>query len=205
MIARSMTAEEFANSRFELPDGGRWSELVHGEPVTLEQPSDAHVNCVLNLSKAIANWLQATRDGYACFDLGLIVSRAPDTVLCPPISYFATGERWSETDKAVTETRPGLVLELASTPDRQRAMPSRIDCYREWGVGVILVVNTADFSVSVFLPNAETIVLTGEDVLVSDENWRFSGRDECLMRGFKLPLATVFEQPKWWTGPSRRD
>ena len=203
MIARSMTAEEFASSKFELPDGGRWAELINGEPVSLEAPSDAHGNCVRNLSKAIADWLQQTRDGYACFELCLIVERAPDTVLCPAISYFATGERWSETDKAVSEVCPGVVLELASTPDRQRAMPARVEHYRQRGVGVILVVHPEEFAVSVHLANGNARVLKGDDVLVGDDEWRFSGREQPLMAGFRLPVATVFEQPEWWTGPRK--
>ena len=47
MIMRSMTAEEFVASRYELEEGGRWSELILGESVSLVAPPPKHGTAVL--------------------------------------------------------------------------------------------------------------------------------------------------------------
>ncbi len=50
MPATSMiTAEEFADTRYELPDGGRWSQLAGGVVVSLEPPDLSHGTAVMNL------------------------------------------------------------------------------------------------------------------------------------------------------------
>src|SRR5689334_6584422 len=99
---RLLTAEEFAHSKYDLPDGGRWTELVEGQVKAYSAVDDIHGNVVRNLSAALANHAQQTQQGYAGFELGLIVSRGPDTVRCPAISYFVDGERFAELDKIVT-------------------------------------------------------------------------------------------------------
>jgi hypothetical protein len=79
MIKRIMTAENFADERSELPDAGQWAELIRGVPVTLAPPDIEHGTIVLNLSKAFSTYVHSGGPGYACFDLGLIVERRPDT------------------------------------------------------------------------------------------------------------------------------
>ena len=127
--ARLLTAEEFAAREGEDDLETRWSELVGGKIVSLEPPAPEHGAIVLNFAKAIAKYLQQARDekGYAAFETGLLVARNPDTVRRPPVSFFVTGERFAELDSRLTETRPALVLEIASTNDRRRAMRERVE------------------------------------------------------------------------------
>ena len=53
-----MTAEQFAASKHELPEGGRWHELHEGRPVVMDPPDDQHGTTVMNISTAIATWFQ---------------------------------------------------------------------------------------------------------------------------------------------------
>lgn len=93
-LPNKLTAEEFLDRIHELPDGGRWTELCQGEIHTLEPPDDVHGNVVYHLSQAIAHSINyqketsGTISGYACFEQGLIVSRNPDTVQFPSVSFF---------------------------------------------------------------------------------------------------------------------
>jgi hypothetical protein len=50
----TITAAAFLAQRFELPDGGRWSELIRGEVVQSQPPDAPHGNVILHLSKALA-------------------------------------------------------------------------------------------------------------------------------------------------------
>jgi Uma2 family endonuclease len=141
--ARLLTAEEFAARESEDDFETRWSELVGGKIVSLGPPAPEHGAIVLNFAKAIAKYLQAATDekGYAAFETGLLVSRNPDTVRRPPVSFFVTGERFAELDTRLTETRPALVLEIASTNDRRRAMRERVEAYLDWGVRSVWVAD----------------------------------------------------------------
>lgn len=198
MIQRIMTAEEFAEQKYDLPDGGRWSELIAGEPVILEQPSDAHGNVIRNLSRALAQWIEEKETGYACFELGIIVQRAPDTVLCPAVSYFVTGNRWDETDKVVTDARPAVVMEVASTVDRRRKLPDRIALYRKAGIPVAIVIDPAEQKVAIHTEIDRVGVLSVGEVLAGQTDWIDEAHPDPLLAGFSIPVKGLFQQPEWW-------
>ena len=72
-----LTAEQFATWSDEA-DERRWVELVAGKIVRLEPPDATHGLVVLNLSKALSRYVHERGDeidGYACFELGLIIAR----------------------------------------------------------------------------------------------------------------------------------
>lgn len=186
-----LTAEQFAAGKFELPDAGRWSELVGGEIVTLEPPDDAHGTAVLNLSKKLADYLQSIDDarrGYACFEVGLVVARRPDTVRCPPISYFTEGEPFSELDRTMTEQKPSLVVELASTNERRKAMSDRVEEYLAWGIEMVWVGDPVEKEVHVFRRDDENERASEQDT--------FSG--DPVLGGFRMSVADLFAEPEWW-------
>ncbi len=195
-----ITAEEFTEKKFDLPEGGRWAELVAGEMIQLQPPSVEHGAVVLNLSKALADWLSENPEGYACYELGLIVARNPDTVHCPPVSYFVGGERFAESDKTITETRPTLVVEIASTPDRIRGMTVRIDNYFGCGVEVVCVINPKKQQVQFVHPN-EADVVFGHDDRVKFGEMLHPCRP--ILRGFEVTVSKLFAEPDWWN-PSAR-
>ena len=198
-----MTAEEFADQKYDLPDGGRWSELIAGEPVILEQPSDAHGNVIRNLSRFLAQWIEEKQVGYACFDLGIIVQRAPDTVINPAVSYFVTGSRWAETDKVVTDTKPAIVIEVASTIDRRRNMPAIIAHYRKMSIPVAIVIDPMELKIAVHTGADEVDVLDREEVLTSQRAWVDDSINQPLFAGLAIPVSDIFEQPEWWQWKSR--
>jgi Uma2 family endonuclease len=199
MIARSMTAEQFAEEKFELADGGQWAELIAGEPVVLEPPTTEHGTAVMNISRALAAHIEQTRVGYACFELGLIVQREPDTVLNPAISYFLSGDRWAEMDKIVTESCPSLVIEVTSTPDRQRSIADRVAAYRTHGAALIWVVDPQQRRISVHSGDDRVDVLGADGSLIPNAAWA-TADGAAILFGFRLPLADVFAEPDWWTG-----
>lgn len=201
MIKRIMTAEEFADQKFYLPEAGRWWELVAGETVFLDSPSDEHGNVVLNLSNALAAWIDQTRTGYACFELGVVVQRSPDTVLSPAISYFVTGDRWAEMDKDITETLPALVFEVASSQPRRRSMRERVAAYRQAGIPVVVVLDPQQKRIAIHSGHDELEVLNPNDDLACREYWCCDDHDGVLLDGFSMSVEAIFQQPEWWTGP----
>ena len=192
-MSEILTAQQFAEHRTELPDGGRWAELVAGRVMSFQPPDPQHGTTLLNLSKALAKHLQAGRavhTGYACFELGLLVSRNPDTVRFPAVSYFASGSRFAHTDEVLTAASPDLVIEVPAASDRRRDMSQRVREYLALGASLVWVVDPLEQQVHVFpkLGSSQRVAaqqrLTGDDVL----------------SGFELDVADLFSEPAWWRG-----
>jgi len=178
--------QAFLAQRHELPDDGRWAELVAGTPVCRYPPDVAHGNAVLNLSRALGAHIQASDSGYACFELGLLVERDPDTVCFPAVSYFGSGPRFAESDKDVTDQVPCLIVELSSDDQRRSEMPARVARYLVWGVQIVWVID----------PDSQTAArhVAGHPVSVVEQNLI----GDPVLPGFQLPLPEVFSEPNWW-------
>jgi Uma2 family endonuclease len=182
------TIEAFIADREELPDGGRWTELQRGQLVTLEPPTVEHGTAVLNLTKALAEFVQRGGAGYACFELGLILARNPDTVRFPAVSYYVEGPRFAEADKVVTDVRPALVAEIASTNDRRRGMHDRVTTWLDWGVTAVWVIDPHAKEVHTFEQKRTPSRLAVDDSLAGGS----------VLNGFELPLSELFKQPAWY-------
>ncbi len=192
-----LTAEQFAATKHELPEGGRWQELHDGQPVLMEAPDDLHGTTVLNLSRAFASWLQTSAQasdsrqvatGYACHEIGLKVTTSPDSVYCPAISYFDTGAAFAESDKIIADIVPRLVIEVASTHDRRTELRRRTLAYMDLGVELIWIPDPVKKELQVIKQNAETLALGDRQTLRGDDT----------LPGFEIDVAAVFKQPEWW-------
>ena len=193
-----LTAESFDDARYDLPDGGQWLELVRGRVEALSPPEEEHRIAVLNLSKALASHLQEHREGYPCFDLGLLVSRNPDTIRFPAISYFLGGELFDETDKAITETRPALIVEVMSSNDRRRSLNDRIFEYTNWGVEVLWVVDPLDKSVHTLRPGYANQAAREHETLSGSLSWRHKATAQPILPGFRIAVSDIFTPPVYW-------
>ena len=181
-----LTAEQFALR--EDFDERRWTELIAGKLVQLEPPDLTHGRIVLNFSKAIAGHAQErgdANDGYACFELGLIVAQDPDTVRCPAISYFSGGPRFAELDRVVTETRPALVIEVASSADRRRNAAARAESYLRWGVRLVWLADPVEKQIHVFVEG-------GAAMRVSERQALEGG---AVLPGFRVFVSDIFAEP----------
>lgn len=159
-----MTAEEYSERQAADDFDLRWTELVSGRLVNLTPPAVEHGAAVLNLTKALGRYLQRAVDeaGYACYEIGLVIARNPDTVRRPAVSFFVGGERFAEMERPITETRPALVIEIASTNDRRRDMRDRVESYLQWGVRTVWVADTFEKAVHVIQPGKPPRLYAGD-------------------------------------------
>ena len=185
-----MTAAEFAARRHELPDGGRWTELVAGAVKTLHPPDEKHGNVVLNLSKSIANVLKPTGEAYAGFELGIQTRRGPDTVRFPAVSVFTSGDRFEHVDAVYVSRTPMLVVEIVSTNDRRTSIAERVYEYHGLGVEKVWVADPHGEAVTVLRRNATARTFSGQERLT----------DIALLPGFEVPVLDLFAEPAWWRG-----
>ncbi|WP_339731215.1 Uma2 family endonuclease [uncultured Gimesia sp.] len=186
--SQTYTAEQFLDARIDLPEGGRWMELSEGKVIALDELDVEHGTIVLNVSKMLSVYFHKVDQGYACFELGLIVKRNPDTIRFPAVSLFKTGKRFEETDKAITERKPAAIIEVASTKGRRQLMKEHVTEYVSWGVELIWVIDPETREVLEYLPG------TGSQVI--DINGKIVGGD--VLPDFTMKVKDLFAPPDWW-------
>ena len=187
----NLSAKDFAELKYTLPEAGRWHELHDGQTVLLSAPDDSHGTIVLNLSRALAEWFtkqaKQTR-GYACHDLGLHVYNDPDTVYVPAISIFRDGKPFGQFDNVIATEIPRMVIDVASSNDRRRDMRFRSTAYMHHGVECVVVPDPFKKEVQVIRRSSYTQALGKWQTLEFKD----------LLPGFTIPVEAVFAQPKWW-------
>jgi len=186
-MSELLTAEQFVAGRDELPDGGRWTELVAGKPVILSPPTIEHGTSILNLGKALAEYAQKEQGGYACFELGLVIARNPDTVHFPAVCFFTTGALFTETEKVITEARPTLIVEVASTNDRRRGLEQRVTSWLNWGMNHVWILDPQEKQV-------HTVEKGRTGQRLADHQTLFGGP---ALSGFKITVGELFKEPGW--------
>lgn len=189
----NLTAQEFAELKFTLPEAGRWHELHDGQTVLLSAPEEIHGTVVMNITRALAEWFQMqppkTR-GYACHDLGMHVHTDPDTVYVPSVSIFREGKMFGQFDNVIATEVPTIVIDVASSTDRRRDMRLRTSAYMHHGVECVWVPDPFKKEIQVIRNSKHTLALGKWQTLNADD----------LLPGFTIPVESVFQEPKWWDG-----
>ena len=193
-----LTAETFLDSLYDLPDGGQWVELIRGRVISLSPPEEEHRLVVLNLSKALAEYVTHNTEGYPCFDLGLIVARDPDSVRFPAVSYFLGGDLFAETDRTITETRPALVIEVLSSNDRRQTLNDRIHDYTMWGVEVLWLIDPFDKVVHIIRPGYLNKSTRDDEALCGSLAWKHKASGLSILPEFRIRVADLFAVPESW-------
>ena len=168
-------------------EGDRWIELVAGRLVRLEPPDEKHGDVIRNLSRPLAQYLKSSPDICVCFELPLVMSREPASIRCPAVLCFRSGDRFSETDKLVTETLPTLVIEVASTNDRRDGMSERVRGYLDAGISGVWVIDPVTKHVHQFHPPIPGMMFKETQILQGDP----------ILPGFQIPVSDLFQPPKW--------
>ncbi len=189
MTFGSSASPRLTVAQFEerLAEGDRWIELVAGQLIRLDSPDESHGDVVRNLSLPLAKMAKTLPDLSICFELPVVISRETATVRCPAVSCFQSANRFAETEKLLTDTRPALVIEVASTNDRREGMSDRVSCYLEAGVVGVWVIDPVTRHVHQFVAGRGGTMLREKDVL----------HGAPLLPGLELLVADLFRQPKW--------
>ncbi len=182
-----LTAEQYASERFELPDGGRFSELIAGEVITYQPLDTIHGDVVFNLTKQLGTYLHQAEQGYACYELGLVTSRNPDTIRYPAVSVFIDGERFEYSNSEQTVVSPALVIEVDSTSDRHQVMETRIAEYIQFGVQLLWVINPHDQTLTTYNQQGMMLQLEKECEVTAQP----------ILPKFTIAVSTLFRQPTW--------
>lgn len=183
-----LTIEQFVAQRDEVPDAHRWTELLAGRLFIHQPPTLEHGTAMLNLTKALGEFLhREPHAGSARFDLGLIVSRNPDTLQFPAVCFFVDPPVLDEAVTTVTDARPDLIVEIASTNDRRRNLRQRVTGWLDWGVKLAWVLDPEQKKAHTFSPGR-----TGQQLA---EHQHLFGNP--VLSGFKVNVGDLFKEPAW--------
>lgn len=93
----------------------------------------------------------------------------PNTDLRAPDVSFVAAARLKRTVRDFGQLVPDLVVEIKSKTDRVSKLEDKVKLFLELGARVGILINPDELSVSVYRPNGDVAVLTGEDKLSINE------------------------------------
>jgi Uma2 family endonuclease len=173
---RLITAEEFA----DLPDARRY-ELVRGELREMSPTNRGHGLVASRVDYLLHRWNEDRRLGWVFVEAGHVLTRDPDTVRGPDVSFLSSAHRENAGRVWITGG-PDLAVEVRSPHDRQREIDERVADYFAAGTPLVWIVDPAARTIVVRTPGAPDCTLTESDFL--------EGGD--VLPGFGVPVREVF-------------
>jgi Uma2 family endonuclease len=93
----------------------------------------------------------------------------PNTDLRAPDVSFVAAQRLKRTVRDFGQLVPDLVVEIKSKTDRISKLEDKVKLFLELGARIGILINPDELTVSVYRPNGDIEVLTGEDKLTIAE------------------------------------
>jgi Uma2 family endonuclease len=167
---RSITAEEFA--RRPKRDDGCTEELVRGEIEIMSRPQRRHGAIQINIGSILKVWCRSAglETPTLTSETGVRIEGDPDTVRGPDVMLYKHGLPMRAPDGYMDST-PDLVVEIRSPSDRTAKLRAKLREYIDCGVPLIWLVDSDNFTVTVYTGSLRGIehdtadTLEGGDVL----------------------------------------
>ncbi len=177
-----VTAEQLA----ELPNVGRYTELVRGRIVEVNPPSVWHGYVCTRIGRLAGNFVDEHDLGWLVGnDSGVITERDPDTVRGADLAFYSYQRipKGTMPKRGYVDVRPELVFEVRSPDDTWAELFAKAAEYLKAGVIIVCLVD----------PKAQRVV-----ILDNDNAPRILGKDDILtlpevLPGFEVPVAKLFE------------
>lgn len=161
-----LTAEEYR----QLPDDGRFTELVRGEVVEMARPTIRHGEICVQIAYLIRRFLENHPTGRVIAnDPGVITERGPDTVRGPDVAYLSyTNYPKGPLPKEYAETPPEVVFEVRSPSDRWADIGQKVAEYLAAGVSAACVADEDSSTVTVYRRAGETRFIGDQEVMLPE-------------------------------------
>ena len=181
MGARTLvTAEDL----IRMPDSEH-CELVKGEVLTVPPTGGEHGAASSRMDRRVGSFVERHRLGaVGGAETGYILSRDPDTVRAPDVS-FVSRDRIPDTGgpAGYWPFAPDLAVEVESPGDTPREIATKIEEYLSAGTRLVWSLSRARRTLTVHAPGAEPRVLHEDDIL--------DGGD--VLPGFAVRVGEFFE------------
>lgn len=184
-VLRLLTASDLAALPNELPSGPVDFELYQGRLIPMSPTGRRHSNLQSRLASAIFIQGEQTGYGQAHTEVGVLLSRKPDTVVGPDVAFVSKRSMpIRETPEGYLETLPELVVEIRSKNDTRAYLDRKVADYLQAGVKAVWIVEPAESVVVEHRLDAAAKTLGLAETLTCDD----------IIPGFRLPLAELFKE-----------
>jgi len=178
-----MTAEEL----YALPNNGALCELVRGERRMMTPAGYDHSRIVGRLHTWLGAFaLQHGLGEVMPADAGFLLSRNPDTLRAPDVSFIRTERLTPEREGPFFPGAPDLAVEVISPNDRSGEIDEKVQDWLHHGCQVVWLVNPKWRTVTIYRSDTDIQTLTEADTL----------EEPTLLPGFSLPVGKVFDFKK---------
>jgi Uma2 family endonuclease len=173
-----------ADDLLRIPEDGSRYELVEGELKKRMSPAGYdHGDIAMNIGAHLKAYVRAHRLGKVfAAETGFLLSRNPDTVLAPDVSYVRTERLMRPRGRGYFIGYPDLAVEVISPDDLYTDVDEKTQHYLKAGTPAVVIVNPRTGTVHVHRGTNDMRAMT--DTLEVDE----------VVPGWKMPLAEVFEE-----------
>lgn len=175
------TAEEL----LRLPDSGKRRELVRGELREMAPAGARHGSVVMALAVPLGQHVKTGRLGIVlAAETGFRLSRSPDTVRAPDISFVAQEHvPAGGPPDGYWDLSPDLAVEVVSPNDTAAEVQSKVQMWLEAGTRLVWVVYPGTRSVVAHNSLKDISTLTDDDSLTGGG----------VVPGLQIPVTEVFE------------
>jgi len=175
-----MTAEEL----MQLPDDDLRHELINGELIEMPLPKLPHSRIEARLGAPLAQFVWDHDLGEVYFgDGGFQLTRNPDTVVGPDISFISKGRLEQAGDvKGYWQGPPDLAVEIYSPGYRPGKVSQRISRLFNGGTKQVWIVDLKHSTVAVYRSESDITTFSGSDYLEAQD----------LFPGFRISLERIF-------------
>ena len=180
------TAEEFFDW-VELPaNRGRRFELRAGEVIEMPPAGKYHGFVCGNVAGILRNFAIARKKGYVCTnDAGVIVSRDPDSVRGPDVTFYEDQETADDMQRQYASAPPVLAVEVVSPGDRINDVMQRVAQLLSRGVQTVWLVDPEARDVSICRSGAEPVLVSGNEPVIGGQS----------LADFSCPASDFFAVP----------
>jgi Uma2 family endonuclease len=173
-----VTAEELVR----MGRAGFSYELIGGRLVRMNPPNHEHGRIALDLGAELRQFVRANDLGHVVVESGYTLTRNPDTVRGPDVSFVRKGRPNYPPASGFFVGSPDLAVEVRSPDDTIAELLDMAAEYLGAGTELVWIVDPADATVRVLRRDAAMVTLGVNDVLDG----------AAVVPGFQLPLGELF-------------
>lgn len=180
VLHQTMTAEAFA----QLPDAGNNLELIKGEVIETMPPGGQHGAIAGTILFLLRLWMRQGAAGYGSVESGYLLSRHPDTVRGPDVSYVRAERIPAEgIPEGFWHLAPDLAVEVVSPSETAEEVREKVRDFLAAGTPLVWIVYPRSREVIVHTPDGLARTYASGDTLEFPE----------VLPGFRCVVAEIFE------------